>query len=339
MQAVPSRSGAERRSVARRHASASVRPTHGEILPPASVRGHAGVTCLLDWGWTMSYRGEISRASPTAIVVVIDQSTSMGHTLSTGQTKSSFLADVLNKTLYTIITNCSKADGVRDYFHIGIIAYGGDSARNGFCGRLGQEPLQPVSGIAEMPLRVETRTKTLVGPNDRVIEQSIKFPIWFEPRSRGKTATCAGLNAAIDIVKAWCSAHPNSFPPTVLHITDGHPTDGNPEPVADRLKSLGTEDGRCLLFNLHVDVGDGPALIFPNDERVLKDRFDKTLFRMSSVLPPHAFQAAKSKGYDIRPGARAFVFNAGIEAIVDFFDIGTRPVLHAAANPVYTHNR
>jgi hypothetical protein len=83
------------------------------------------------------------------------------------------------------------------------------------------------------------------------------------------------------------------------------------------------------LFNLHVDAGDGEPLIFPNDERVLKDRFGKSLFRMSSLLPPHVVEAAAAKGYDVRPGARGFVFNAGIEAIADFFDIGTRPAVAA----------
>ena len=76
----------------------------------------------------MSYRAEISRASPTAIVMVIDQSSSMSHRLGSGQSKAAFLADVLNKTLYTLITSCSKADGVRDYFHVGVVAYGGDEA-------------------------------------------------------------------------------------------------------------------------------------------------------------------------------------------------------------------
>jgi len=279
----------------------------------------------------MTYQGEISRTSPTAIVAVIDQSTSMSHHLSTGQTKARFLADVLNKTLYSLVTNCSKADGIRDYFHIGVIAYSGDSARNGFLGSLGQEPLQPISRIAEMPLRIETRIKKVASTDDKIVEQSVKFPIWFEPRSGGKTATCAGLVAAVEVVQGWCSAHPRGFPPTVLHVTDGHPTDGNPEPIADRLRSLGTEDGHCLLFNLHVDVGNASPIVFPNDERILRDRFGKSLFRMSSVLPSHAIQAAKSKGYDVRAGAHAFVFNAGIEAMVDFFDIGTRPVLQAAS--------
>jgi len=57
--------------------------------------------------------------------MVMDQSTSMNQRLQGGQSKAAFLSDVLNKTLYTIITNCSKADGVRDYFHVGVVAYSG----------------------------------------------------------------------------------------------------------------------------------------------------------------------------------------------------------------------
>src|SRR5215813_3520364 len=263
----------------------------------------------------MSYQAEISRASPTAILMVVDQSTSMSQRLNGGQSKAAFLADVLNKTLYTIIASCSKADGVRDYFHVGVIAYSGEDARNGFQGALGEEPLHVVSRLAETPLRVETRTKKVAGPNGDVAEQSVRFPIWFEPHSRGKTAMCAGFDSAIEILQQWCAAHPSAFPPTVLHVTDGHPSDGNPELMADRLKSLATRDGE--------------PLIFPNDERVIKDRFGKALFRMSSLLPPHAIEAAARKGYDVRPGARGFVYNAGIEAIADFFDIGTRPAVAA----------
>ena len=159
----------------------------------------------------MTYQQGISRDSPTAILAVIDQSTSMNQSLSIGRTKATFLADVLNKTLYAIVTNCSKADGVRDYFYVGVIAYSAGSARNGFFGPLGQEPLQPISRIAEMPLRIERRIKQVVGNDDKITEQSIKFPIWFEPKSRGNTSMCAGLTAASDVIKDWCAAHPNGF--------------------------------------------------------------------------------------------------------------------------------
>jgi hypothetical protein len=279
----------------------------------------------------MSYTAEISRSRPTAILMVLDQSTSMGHRLASGQAKSAFLADVLNKILYTLITNCSKADGVRDYFDIGVVAYSGEGARNGFDGGLGERALHPVSHLAEAPLRVETRVKKVQGDHDEILEQQVKFPIWFDPKNRGKTSMCAGLSMAAEIIRGWCVSHPMAFPPTVLHVTDGHPTDGNPEPIADQLKSIGTEDGACLLFNLHVDVGRGLPLLFPHQEGAAQDRSGRALFRMSSVLPPSQLAAAKNKGYPVQPGARGFVFNARIEAIADFFDIGTRPALTAGA--------
>jgi hypothetical protein len=273
----------------------------------------------------VSYKAEISRSSPTALLVIIDQSTSMGHQLHGGGTKAGFLADVVNKTFYTIITNCSKADGVRDYFEVGVVAYSGLDARNGFSAGLSDRMLHPISVVANQPLRVESRVKKVLGDGDTLIEQAVKFPVWFDPLCRGKTSMCAGLNAAYEVLQAWCSGHPNCFPPTVLHVTDGHPTDGDPEPIAERIKSLGTEDGACLMYNLHVDVGAGLPLMFPNDERTLPDRFAKRLFRMSSVLPPQTVAAAKSRGHQVHSGARGFVFNAGIESIADFFDIGTRP--------------
>jgi hypothetical protein len=166
----------------------------------------------------MSFRAEISRSSPTVILMVIDQSTSMNHRLESGMTKANFLADVLNKTLYTIITNCSKADGVRDYFHVGVVAYSGTDARNGFHGALRDHMLHAISRIADAPLRIVTRMKRVVGPDDRLIEQPVKFPVWFEPRNQGKTSMCAGLDTAFHLLVEWCSKYPTSFPPTVLHV-------------------------------------------------------------------------------------------------------------------------
>jgi hypothetical protein len=255
----------------------------------------------------------------------------MGHQLHGGGTKAQFLADVVNKTLYTIITNCSKADGVRDYFEVGVVAYSGADACNGFSSGLADRMLHPISDVANRPLRIESRRRKVLGDDDTLVEQSVKFPVWFDPVCRGKTSMCAGLEAAYETLQSWCSRHLSSFPPTVLHVTDGHPTDGDPEPIADRIRGLATEDGGCLMFNLHVDVGTGLPLMFPNDERVLPDRFAKRLFRMSSVLPPQMFEAARNRGHPVHSGARGFVFNAGIENIAEFFDIGTRPSMMVGA--------
>jgi hypothetical protein len=222
----------------------------------------------------MPYSAEISRANPACILIVIDQSTSMGMRLESGRSKADFLADVVNKTLYTLITTSSKADGVRDYFYLGVIAYSSGGARNGFSGPLARgEILRPISEIADHPSRIEVRHQKVVpaafgdaSGHDGLVEREIKFPIWFEPRSRGNTSMCAALRMAVETVTAWCQSHSACFPPLVLHVSDGHPTDGDPEPVSDNLRSLGTEDGRTLLFNLHIDIRDIGQIAFPNTE-------------------------------------------------------------------------
>jgi hypothetical protein len=60
----------------------------------------------------MSYTGEISRDHPTCFLFVIDQSGSMDEKIGSGCSKADFVADVLNKTLATLVANCTKADGV-----------------------------------------------------------------------------------------------------------------------------------------------------------------------------------------------------------------------------------
>ena len=120
-----------------------------------------------------------------------------------------------------------------------------------------------------------------------------------------------------------------AFHPLVLHVSDGHPTDGDPEPVADLLRASGTEDGRTLLFNLPLDIRNLGEIAFPNDEHALPDKYARKLFRMSSLLPGPFLLPAKFKGFTVKPNAHGFMYNAGIERVVDFFDIGTRPTLHA----------
>jgi hypothetical protein len=277
----------------------------------------------------MAYQAEISRDNPTFFLFVVDQSGSMEDLTETGRSKANFVADVLNKTIYTLVASCSKADGVRNYFDVGVLAYGGSEIKTGFGGVLADKIVHPINAISEHTLRVEERHKKIDDGAGGVVSLKTKFPIWFDPKNTGGTRMRAALTKTVETVADWCKNHSGSYPPTILHVTDGHPSDGNPEPIADRLKKLGTHDGSCLLFNLHVDVGEGNPLIFPNDERAIADRFGKALFRMSSLLPPHAVEAAAGKGHDVRPGARAFVFNAGIEDIADFFDIGTRPAVAA----------
>ncbi len=272
----------------------------------------------------MSYSAEISRTSPTAFLFLVDQSGSMQEAMENGKSKAQFVADVLNRTLATLITRCTKSEGTRDYFEVGVLGYSGAVAENGLSGALSTVILHPISRIEAHPLRVEDRTKRVDDGAGGLVNQTIKFPVWFEPKAAGGTPMCNAITTAAEQLAAWCDAHPDCYPPTVLHVTDGESTDGDPEALALQLQRIGTNDGQVLLFNLHVSVNGGDPVKFPTSDAGLGDSYAKLLFRMSSPLPPHLQKAAEEKGIRATMESRGFMFNAETAEIVDFFDIGTR---------------
>lgn len=273
----------------------------------------------------MSYQAPIQRTDPTAFLFLVDQSGSMGDSMAASEkTKAQFVADVLNRTLMDLVTRCTKAEGVRDYFEIGVIGYGAQGAQNGLHGALGARVLNPISALEANPLRVETRKRKVDDGAGGIIEQSVKFPVWFEPVANGGTPMCDAIRKAGEELAAWCDAHPNCYPPTVLHVTDGESTDGDPEPLADVLRQFSTGDGNVLLLNLHVSAVAGTPISFPASDSGLPDQYAKTLFRMSSQLPAHLAKAVQEKGSQVSSESRGYVFNAEAGEIVDFFDIGTR---------------
>jgi len=272
----------------------------------------------------MSYDAQISRLNPTAFLFVVDQSGSMSDPMSIGRSKAEFVSDALNRTLMNLIGRCTKAGGVRDYFEVGVIGYGGRGVDNGFSGVLGARVLNPVSAIEQSPTRVEDRKRKMDDGAGGIVETSVKFPVWFEPRADGGTPMRAALTKAAEELAAWCDAHPESYPPTVLHVTDGESGDGDPEEIATSVAQLRTNDGPVVVMNIHVSALGADTIKFPSSESGLPDSHAKLLFRMSSLLPQHLAAFAKDKGYNVSPESRGYMFNAEAGEIVDFFDIGTR---------------
>jgi hypothetical protein len=272
----------------------------------------------------MSHEAQISRNNPTAFLFVVDQSGSMSDRMSIGKSKAEFVSDALNRTLMNLIGRCTKSEGVRDYFEVGVIGYGGRGVDNGFSGALESRTLNPVSAIEQNPTRVEDRKKKMDDGAGGIVETSVKFPVWFEPRADGGTPMRAAITRAAEELAAWCDAHPESYPPTVLHVTDGESGDGDPEEIAANLAQLRTNDGPVVVMNIHVSSLGSDTIKFPSSESGLPDSYAKLLFRMSSPLPQHLATFAKDKGYNVSPESRGYMFNAEAGEIVDFFDIGTR---------------
>ena len=273
----------------------------------------------------MPYTAEISRTNPTCFLFLVDQSSSMLEPFGKQpeKQKAEGVADALNRLFQNLVLKCAKSEGIRDYFYVGAIAYGGQVA-SAFGGALAGQNLVPVSALANSPLRVEPRTRKIDDGAGGILEQKFKFPVWFEAKPGGRTPMCQALTSAKQFLEVFLSRFPGCYPPLVVNITDGMSTDGDPRPAATALCDLASTDGKLLLFNAHISNSLALPIEFPDKEDALPDNFAKLLFRMSSPLPPRLLEAARSDGFACQGVSRGFVFNADLVSVIRFLDIGTR---------------
>jgi len=273
----------------------------------------------------MPYTAEIGRANPMCFLFLIDQSGSMARPFGpdSARSKAQGMTDVVNRLLHTLVFRCAKGDHILDRYYIGVIGYG-DQVGLGYLGDLAGSVLQPVSQVAAKPLRIECRTKKMDDGAGGLVEQSVAFPVWFDPLADGQTPMCQAFQAAHQVIGEFIEQHPNCFPPIVINITDGEATDGNPEPFAMSLRNLASTDGNVLLFNVHVSESGARPALFSSVEHGLPDAFGQMLFRMSSLLPPAMLQQARMAEFTVSEGARGFGFNADVVSVISFLDIGTR---------------
>src|SRR5262249_13005055 len=111
--------------------------------------------------------------------------------------------------------------------------------------------------------------------------------------------------------------------PIVVNVTDGEPTDGDPEEWAQRLRGIRTRRGSLLLLTIHLSEHPRPPIQFPSSEAELVDEDAKRMFRMSSELPQFMRNRASSLGIPTQPGARGLVCNADLSSIVAALEVGT----------------
>lgn len=276
----------------------------------------------------MPYHAEISRTNPSCFLFLIDQSGSMQEPFGSStskKTKAESLADAINKLLQNLVLKCAKSEGIRDYYHVGVIGYGSRGVGSAFSGSLKGKELVPVSEIGNNPTRVEERIQKIDDGAGTLIEKKVKFPIWFDAVGEGGTPMCTAFLLATRVLMKWLSDHPNCFPPIVINISDGESSDSDPFQAAHDLMSLSSTDGEVLLYNVHISSSNQRPIEYPDDESKLPDDHSKLLFSMSSHLPDYVRNELSKEGVPVTFNTKGFVFNADMISVIRFLDIGTRP--------------
>ncbi len=279
----------------------------------------------------MAYQREISRDHKACILFLLDQSYSMVEPLGgTDKRKCDELAKAVNAWLFNMAIRASGDSGIRDWMDVGVIGYRTDQAASPIIeptlhGPLAGQPLVSITEIGNNPSRIETTVQQI--PDEETgetLEIPTDSPVWVEPTAEGSTPMCHVLHYAHGILSNWIAQHPDSFPPIVIHITDGESQDGDPIPYAQAVTNLATSDGNVLLFNCHVSMAAAEPYTFPSTDPGGPDPLASALFNMSSPLPEPFYRAAVAEGFPIAPGARGMAFNADMVVLVKFLDMGTR---------------
>jgi hypothetical protein len=277
------------------------------------------------------YQREISRDHKACVLFLLDQSYSMVEPLGgTQKRKCDELAKAVNAWLYNISIRASGDEGIRDYMDVGVIGYRTDQQAHpiigsALVGPLAGRDLVSVTQVGNHPARIESVMQQVQDEETgEIIEFPSESPIWVEPSAEGSTPMCHVLYQAYQILNQWIQQHPDSFPPIVIHISDGESQDGDPIPYADAVKSLATSDGNVLLFNCHLSMTASQQIMFPSTAEGLPDQLASVLFNMSSVLPEPFYRNAVAEGMQLQPGARGMAFNADMVVLINFLDMGTR---------------
>jgi hypothetical protein len=277
------------------------------------------------------YSQEISRQNKACFLFLLDQSFSMEEPLgNSSNRKCDELVAAINGWLQNMAIRASGDEGIKDWMDVGVFGYRTDPKANPIIesalqGSLVGKTLVSISEIGNNPVRIDTRKQIL--PDDEtgeMIEVPCEAPVWVDAKAEGGTPMCHMLYRTHEILSEWIASHPRSFPPIVVHISDGESQDGDPLPYADAVKNLATEDGNVLLLNCHLSMAAAEPFMFPASEETLPDELARVLFRMSSLLPEPFIRHGVAEGFQLQPNARGMAFNADMVCLIQFLNMGTQ---------------
>lgn len=280
-----------------------------------------------------AYTAQITRNTPTAFIFLIDQSVSMqNYTTLYGEEMpmAEAVARIVNHQLNELVLRCIKGSETRDYYDIAIIGYG-ENAYSGWKGELeGRDFVKP-SELKEHPYKkITTKKETRTRKGVKVVE--IEEVQWIEAEAtQGWTRVHHAFEKAKGLLDEWMEKHHDKdcYPPTIINITDGEFNGATKEYVlqqANELKSMFTNDGNVILFNIHISANKAVCVTCPaSKDEVSFSSLATTMYEMSSLLPMRYSDRIADLRGDGTPNNRyrAMSINADMSTLIQLMDIGT----------------
>lgn len=272
----------------------------------------------------------ITRLHPTAFVVLIDRSGSMTERVFFGggeMTKAKAVSQVTNSFIDELLHRARREGGIRDYYDIAVLGYSGDGVSS-LISPDGE--FTTPSRLTAMTVRRENVSRKRVLPSGRSVLAVTGQNVWITEKAVGSTPMCEALAGGLALVESWCAMkrNANSYPPTVINITDGESSDCDPLLVSDFARKIcltGTSDGHTLLMNIHLSgAGDDRAMIFPSSPGELPDRrYARLLWDISSDMPAVTHDMIRAMRPGASPPFRAMGWGCHIGGVAAMMNIGS----------------
>jgi hypothetical protein len=285
-----------------------------------------------------SYSQNWASYQPGCMIFLLDQSGSMASTFGQtqsgrGKRKCDMVATILNGFLNELITMniIPQSDGtsdVRPRADICVIGYEGSNIAPALGGALTGRDFVSLPELQANPADIEIRKQKDTDDTGREYEVEVPFPVWIRPKAGGGTPMCAALQMAYSLAQQWTYAHPDSYPPVIINVTDGAATDGDIVGIAQQItQQVATNDGQALLFNVHVTDLTNQPTAYPSSEGELpNDKYAKLLFSASSVIPENSRELLEQLiGRPVPIGARGMIFNGDAASVRLMFNFASKP--------------
>jgi hypothetical protein len=229
---------------------------------------------------TMAYDVPATSVTPALIIYLLDISASMQEKLD-GRPKIDHVNQAIEKVLRSMVQRSTRGEVISPRYRLAMIAYS-------------EQPFDILGGIQSID-EVVQRGRPSLAPNTT-------------------TDTAAAFMAARDILEQelpYLRGHPS---PMVCHLTDGEFNGPDPEPIANEVMQMTTDDGNVLVENIFVgrDLTTKPIsdpYTWPGvlDTYELKSPYAQKLFKMSSPLPDSYASMLSEEGYELRPESKMLI--------------------------------
>ncbi|MDF9829489.1 DarT ssDNA thymidine ADP-ribosyltransferase family protein [Parabacteroides sp. PF5-6] len=281
----------------------------------------------------LPYTAQITRNTPTAFIFLIDQSVSMQKkTQLYGEEMpmSEAVSRIVNHQLNELVLRCIKGSDTRNYYDIAVIGYG-ENAYSGWKGELEGRDFVTPSELKDHPYkRITTRKETRTRKGTKIVE--VEEIQWIEADAT-KSWTCVhhAFDKAKELLGNWMVDHHDKdcYPPTIINITDGEFNGATKDHVlqqANELKSMFTNDGNVILFNIHISADNTMSILCPPDKlEVASNSLATTMYELSSLLPTRYSEKVAEMRNDPSNDSRyvAMSINADMSTLIQLMDIGT----------------